>query len=64
MIRGYSILGDKKYNLNAKLVNRNSHFYLHASEISFKINNVKYNFSAELPEYFINFIKEKHLKTF
>ena len=64
MIRGHSIIGDIKYNLNNKHLKKNANLMLHASEISFKINNIKYKFSAELPIYFSNFIKEKYLKIY
>ena len=37
---------------------------LHAYKIKFMINNVKYNFTANLPEYFTKALKEKKLKTF
>ena len=64
MIRGHSIIGDIKYNLNNKHLKKNANLMLHASEISFKINNIKYKFSAELPIYFSNFIEEKYLKIY
>ena len=37
---------------------------LHAHKIYFKINDLKYNFTAEIPEYFNRFLKEKHLKIY
>ena len=35
---------------------------LHAFKINFSINNVKYNYTAELPPEFKTIIKEKYLK--
>ena len=54
------IVGDKKYYLKKK--NIKCHLMLHAYEIKFIINNKKYNFKANLPEYFKNFLVTNNLK--
>ena len=54
------ILGDNKYflvNKNKKILKRKK-MYLHAREISFKLNNNKYKFKADLPNYFKKTIEE------
>lgn len=57
-ICGCPIVGDTKYS-NKKYNKIN--LMLHASEIKFKINDKKYKFNAPLPDYFLNFLKIKHL---
>jgi len=37
---------------------------LHAYKINFLINEKKYNFSTEPPNYFKNTLKKKYLKSF
>ncbi len=54
------IVGDKKYYLKKKTIK--SHLMLHAYEIKFIINNKKYNFKANLPEYFKKFLVKNNLK--
>ena len=63
-IRNHPILGDSKYRISKKIVERKNNLMLHAHKINFSINNIKYNFVAELPINFINCLKEKHLKMF
>ena len=46
-----------------KSKNKNN-LMLHAHKIHFKINNLKYNFTADIPEYFNRFLKEKYLKIY
>ena len=64
LIYGNPILGDAKYNLSMKKNNNRNNLMLHAHKIHFKINNLKYNFTADIPEYFNKFLKEKHLKIY
>jgi 23S rRNA pseudouridine1911/1915/1917 synthase len=59
---GHPILGDSKYRFSSKNISKRSNLMLHAHKINFSINNLKYNFTAEPPEYFRKFIKEKYLK--
>ncbi len=54
------IVGDKKYYLKKNSIK--SQLLLHAYEIKFIINNKKYNFKANLPEYFTNFLIKNNLK--
>ena len=61
---GYPIFGDKKYNFLLKKDKSMKNLMLHAHEIYFKINDLKYNFTADIPEYFSKFLKEKRLKIY
>ena len=64
LMYGNPILGDEKYNLLTKKNKNMKNLMLHAHKIYFKINDLKYNFTAEIPEYFNRFLKEKHLKIY
>ena len=64
LIYGCSILGDEKYNILLKKKNKKNNLMLHAHKIHFKINDLRYNFTADIPEYFNKFLKEKHLKIY
>ena len=55
---GYPIIGDTKYNTLNKKMSKNG-LLLHAHKIKFIINEVKYNFEADLEEKFNDFIKLK-----
>ena len=61
LIHGCPILGDDKYRLSNKHPKKNS-LMLHAFKINFTISNIKYNFSADIPENFLKTLKEKYLK--
>ena len=58
---GHSILGDKKYNSTIDNKSNNKNLMLHSYEIKFMINNKKYTFRANLPEYFKKMLKVKRL---
>ena len=62
LIYGNPIIGDEKYNLLLKKNKHKSNLMLHAHKIHFKINDLKYNFTADIPDYFDRFLKEKYLK--
>ena len=62
LIHGHPILGDSKYRISEKKINRNNSLMLHAHKIFFSINKIKYNFSAELPLEFKYVLREKYLK--
>ena len=64
LIKGHPIFGDSKYRFLKEKINKKLNLMLHANEIFFSINDVRYNFSAELPIYFKNFLKEKYLKIY
>ena len=55
---GHPICGDNKYF--SKIPNKN--LMLHAYQIKFIIKNKKFTYRALLPDYFVNFIKNKRLK--
>ena len=57
---GNPILGDNKYNVIKKKKNEKK-LMLHAFKIKFMINNKKFNFKAELPDYFNNYLNKKRL---
>jgi len=64
LINNTPILGDTKYRISSNKNNKKGNLMLHAYKINFSINNIKYNFSAPLPEIFTKTLKEKYLKTF
>ncbi len=57
---GCPIVGDNKYNVYSKYAKEN--LMLHAFALRFSINNKKFEFISNLPEYFINFMKKNNLK--
>jgi|TARA_B100000929_G_scaffold265332_1_gene232300 23S rRNA pseudouridine955/2504/2580 synthase len=57
---GYPVVGDNKYFL--KKQSKNKHLMLHAYEIKFILNNTKYNFKANIPVYFKDFLIKNNLK--
>ena len=63
LIHGCPILGDSKYRMSVNARKKNT-LMLHAYKINFSIDRIKYNFSAEMPIYFKNTLKEKYLKIF
>jgi len=64
LINGNPILGDTKYRIKENYHSRQSNLMLHAYKISFSIDGVKHNYSADLPLYFKKFLSEKYLKNF
>ena len=57
---GNPIVGDNKYNVIKKNKNEKK-LMLHAYKTKFIINNKKFNFKAELPDYFNNYLNKKRL---
>ena len=55
---GHPIVGDKKYSF---FKNSSKNLMLHASDIYFKINDKKIQYTAELPNHFIKFLKNSNL---
>ena len=64
LLHGHPILGDAKYRFFKEKRNKKNFLMLHAYKINFSINNIKYNFIAELPMLFKKTLKEKYLKNF
>ena len=58
---GNPIVGDNKYNISKLKMKSEKKLMLHAYKISFKINKKKYNFKADLPDYFNNYLNKKRL---
>jgi len=62
---GNSIIGDDKYYVKrGKNFIKSKNLMLHAYEIKFMINNVKYNFKADFNKEFKDFIAKKDLNIF
>ena len=62
---GNSIIGDDKYYVKrSDDFVKSKNLMLHAYEIKFMINNVKYNFTSQLNKEFKNFINKKDLNIF
>ena len=57
---GCPIVGDNKYNAYSKYTKEN--LMLHAFALRFSINNKKFEFVSNLPDYFLNFIKKNNMK--
>ena len=49
---GFPIIGDEKYNFSNSQKYRKSHLMLHAYSIKFVINDKKYEFTVDIPDYF------------
>ena len=64
LLHGHPIFGDSKYRISENKSNKKNTLMLHSYKINFLINGMKYNFYAEPPVHFKNFIKEKYLKIF
>ena len=56
------IIGDKKYGFNLNYKSKNINLMLHSYKIKFMINNHKYTYTAQLPDYFNKMLKVKRLK--
>ena len=57
---GCPIVGDNKYNIHSKY--KKESLMLHAFALNFNINRKKFEYFSNLPDYFINFIKNNNLK--
>ena len=58
---GNPIVGDIKYNIIKQKNKNEKKLMLHAYKIKFMINNKKFNFEAEPPNYFNNYLNKKRL---
>ena len=59
---GNPIFGDQKYNLPNISKGINKNLMLHSYQIKFKINEIKYTYTALLPDYFQKLLKTKRLR--
>ena len=57
---GCPVIGDKKYFIEKP--NKSTQLMLHAYEIKFILNNKKYTFKANLPDYFKNFMIKNNFR--
>ena len=60
-LMGNPIVGDNKYNILRTKIRSEKKLMLHAYKIKFLINNKKYNFKADPPDYFNNYLSKKRL---
>ena len=58
---GNPIVGDVKYNIIKSKNKDQKKLMLHSYKIKFLINNKKFNFKAELPDYFNDYLNKKRL---
>ena len=58
---GNPIVGDDKYNLIKSKNRSEKKLMLHAYKLKFLIDNKKFNYKAELPDYFNNYLNRKRL---
>ena len=58
---GCPIVGDSKYNIVKSKSKDQKKLMLHSYKIKFLINNKKFNFKAEPPSYFNNYLNKKRL---
>ena len=58
---GNPIVGDVKYNIIKSKNKDQKKLMLHSYKIKFLINNKKFNFKAEPPDYFNNYLNKKRL---
>ena len=61
---GFPIIGDEKYNFSNSQKYRKSHLMLHAYSIKFVINDKKYEFTVDIPDYFKKILQIKRLTLF
>ena len=58
---GNPIFGDTKYKFSNSNKGLNKNLMLHSYQIKFKIDDVKYTYSALIPDYFKKLLKSKRL---
>ncbi len=64
LIHGHPILGDKKYRFIDKIKKNDDILMLHAYKINFSVDKKKFNYTAELPDFFKKTLKKKYLKIY
>ena len=58
------IIGDSKYNFSENKINKNNNLMLHAYSIKFMINEKKYKYTVNVPDYFKKMLLKKRLTLF
>ena len=58
---GQPIFGDTKYKLSNSIKGINKNLMLHSYQIKFMIKDIKYTYTALLPDYFKKLLKTKRL---
>ena len=58
---GFPVIGDLKYNFPENKVNKNKKLLLHAYSIKFMINEKKYEYTVDVPDYFKKMLLIKRL---
>ena len=61
---GFPVIGDSKYNFPENKVNKNNNLMLHAYSIKFMINEKKYKYTVNVPDYFKKMLLKKRLTLF
>ena len=61
---GFPVIGDSKYNFPENKINKNKNLMLHAYSIKFMINEKKYEYTVNVPDYFKKMLLTKRLTLF
>ena len=61
---GFPVIGDAKYNFSKNKINKNNNLMLHAYSIKFMINEKKYKYTVNVPDYFKKMLLKKRLTLF
>jgi len=61
---GFPVIGDSKYNFPENKINKNNNLMLHAYSIKFMINEKKYKYTINVPNYFKKMLLKKRLTLF
>jgi len=61
---GFPVIGDSKYNYRENKIYKNNNLMLHAYSIKFIINEKKYTFTVNVPDYFKKMLLKKRLTLF
>jgi len=61
---GFPVIGDSKYNFPENKINKNNYLMLHAYSIKFMINEKKYKYTVNVPDYFKKMLLKKRLTLF
>jgi len=61
---GLPVIGDSKYNFPENKINKNNNIMLHAYSIKFMINEKKYKYTVNVPDYFKKMLLKKRLTLF